>query len=309
MKLEHETCSATNFQTLRRPSRSSTRFRWRLEKVHTLVLIGPSGGGKSTLLRIIAGLEYPDAGEVEINGERVVFQEAALQRHRRTIGTVFQSFNLFPHLTALQNITLPLEKVHGHSAAAAEEIARQFLARFRLEKHAAKRPAELSGGQRQRVAIARAISIKPRLLLFDEPTSALDPEMTAEVLDMIKELRDEGRDFILVTHEMGFARQVADQVALLADGRIMEAGPVAQVFEQPASAASREFLAKVLEVLNKRLKPPFSERFLFPGCFNRASAKSRSRSMRRMTSSLMTRSFRNCMMVWRSTIRASCCNR
>ncbi len=218
-----------------------------LEKVHTLVLIGPSGGGKSTLLRIIAGLEYPDSGEVEINGERVVYREEALLRHRRTIGTVFQAFNLFPHLSALQNITLPLEKVHGHAPAEAEEIARQFLARFRLEKHAAKRPAELSGGQRQRVAIARAVSIKPSLLLFDEPTSALDPEMTAEVLDMIKELRDEGRDFILVTHEMGFARQIGDQVALLADGRIVEAGAVGQIFERPASAQSRDFLAKVLK--------------------------------------------------------------
>ncbi len=218
-----------------------------LEKVHTLVLIGPSGGGKSTLLRIIAGLEHPDAGTVEINGERVVFEEESLRQHRRTIGTVFQAFNLFPHLTALQNITLPLEKVHGHAPVEAEKIARQLLERFRLENHAAKRPAELSGGQRQRVAIARAVSIKPRLLLFDEPTSALDPEMTAEVLDMIRELRDEGRDFILVTHEMGFARQVADQAAFLADGRIVEAGPAAQLFDASASPQTRDFLAKVLK--------------------------------------------------------------
>ncbi len=167
-----------------------------LEKVHTLVLIGPSGGGKSTLLRIIAGLEYPDAGEVRINDEAVDFQEKSLLRHRRTVGTVFQAFNLFPHLTALQNVTLPLE---------------------------------------------------PRLLLFDEPTSALDPEMTAEVLDLIKQLREEGRDFILVTHEMGFARQVADQLALLVDGRIVESGRVGEVFENPASAASREFLGRVLK--------------------------------------------------------------
>ena len=152
-----------------------------LEKVHTLALIGPSGGGKSTLLRIIGGLEYPDFGSVEINGERVSFQEEALLAHRRSIGTVFQSFNLFPHLTALQNITLPLEKVHGRPAAEAMAVARQLLERFRLAGHADKRPAELSGGQRQRVALARAISIKPKLLLFDEPTSALDPEMTSEV--------------------------------------------------------------------------------------------------------------------------------
>jgi polar amino acid transport system ATP-binding protein len=218
-----------------------------LEKVHTLALIGPSGGGKSTLLRILAGLEYPDSGTVEINGEPVVFREAALQQHRRRIGTVFQAFNLFPHLTALQNITLPLEKVHGIPADEAGETARRMLARFRLENHAAKRPAELSGGQRQRVAIARAVSIKPKLLLFDEPTSALDPEMTAEVLDMIKELRDEGRDFILVTHEMGFARQVADQAAFLAEGRIVEAGPSARLFDDPASPLTREFLSKVLK--------------------------------------------------------------
>jgi polar amino acid transport system ATP-binding protein len=218
-----------------------------LEKVHTLVLIGPSGGGKTTLLRIIAGLEYPTAGELEINDDRVVFEEDSLLKYRRTIGTVFQAFNLFPHLTALQNITLPLEKVHAHKPAQALEIARQHLQRFRLEQHAAKRPAELSGGQRQRVAIARAVAIKPRLLLFDEPTSALDPEMTAEVLDMIREVRQAGADFILVTHEMGFARQIADHVALLAEGRIVEAGPVEQVFEYPTHPQSRDFLAKVLK--------------------------------------------------------------
>lgn len=218
-----------------------------LEKVHTLALVGPSGGGKSTLLRIIGGLEYPDSGGVEINGEAVIFQEEALLRHRRSIGTVFQSYNLFPHLTALQNITLPLEKVHGRPPAEAEAIARQLLERFRLADHAGKRPAELSGGQRQRVALARAISIKPRLLLFDEPTSALDPEMAAEVLDAIRELRDEGRDFILVTHEMGFARQVADQVAFLADGRIVEAGIASQVFDAPSAEQTRAFLAKILK--------------------------------------------------------------
>jgi polar amino acid transport system ATP-binding protein len=218
-----------------------------LEKVHTLALVGPSGGGKSTLLRIIGGLEYPDSGGVEINGEPVNFQEDALLAHRRSIGTVFQSFNLFPHLTALQNITLPLEKVHGRPPVEAEAIARQLLDRFRLADHADKRPAELSGGQRQRVALARAISIKPKLLLFDEPTSALDPDMSAEVLDAIRELREEGRDFILVTHEMGFARQVADQVAFLAEGKIVEAGSANEIFEEPAAEQTRAFLAKVLK--------------------------------------------------------------
>ena len=217
------------------------------EKVNTLVFIGPSGGGKSTLLRVIAGLEYPEAGELEIDGEKVAFTEDGLLKHRRTIGVVFQAFNLFPHLTALQNITLPLEKVHGVPPAEARDTAQQILKRLQLDKHSQKKPAELSGGQRQRVAIARAISIKPRLLLLDEPTSALDPEMTAEVLDVIEELRAEGLDFILVTHEMGFARLVADQVAVIADGRIVEAGPVDQVFKNPVSQQSLDFLAKVLK--------------------------------------------------------------
>jgi polar amino acid transport system ATP-binding protein len=218
-----------------------------LENARALVLVGPSGGGKSTLLRIIGGLEHPDAGEVRINGEPVIFKEEALVRHRRTVGTVFQSFNLFPHLTALQNLTLPLIQVRGHSEREAEDIGRRLLARFRLEAQTDKRPAELSGGQRQRVALARAISGKPRLLLLDEPTSALDPEMTAEVLDMIAELREEGRDFILVTHEMGFARRVAGHAAFLAEGSILEFGPVAQLFDAPATPQTRAFLAKVLK--------------------------------------------------------------
>jgi polar amino acid transport system ATP-binding protein len=218
-----------------------------LDGTRALVLVGPSGGGKSTLLRILGGLEHPDSGEVELDGQRILFNEAALMRHRRTVGTVFQAFNLFPHLTALQNITLPLEKVHGRSTAEAQETARQLLARFHLETHGGKRPADLSGGQRQRVAIARALASKPRLLLFDEPTSALDPEMTSEVLDTILELREEGLDFILVTHEMGFARRVADQVAFLADGRIVEAGPAGPFFAAPAAPQTRAFLEKVLK--------------------------------------------------------------
>ncbi len=218
-----------------------------LDGARSLALVGPSGGGKSTLLRILGGLEHPDAGEVELDGQRILFNEAALLRHRRTVGTVFQAFNLFPHLTALQNITLPLVKVHGHSAAQAQETARRLLARFHLETHAPKRPADLSGGQRQRVAIARALASKPRLLLFDEPTSALDPEMTSEVLDTILELREEGLDFILVTHEMGFARRVADQVAFLAQGRIVEAGPSGPFFSAPAAPQTRAFLEKVLK--------------------------------------------------------------
>jgi polar amino acid transport system ATP-binding protein len=214
-----------------------------LDGVHCLALIGPSGGGKSTLLRIVAGLEYPASGSVALNGTPIVYQDAALLRHRRSIGTVFQAFNLFPHLTALRNITLPLEKVHGRSPAEARELAEGTLRRFQLLDHAHKKPAELSGGQRQRVAIARAIAIKPQVVLLDEPTSALDPEMTAEVL----ELKEEGRDLLLVTHEMGFARRLADRVALLAQGQIAEIGPPEQIFENSHSEITRNFLSRVLK--------------------------------------------------------------
>jgi len=215
-------------------------------ELRSLALIGPSGGGKSTLLRIIAGLETPDSGGFTLDGQRIHTDEESLRAHRQHLGVVFQAYNLFPHLTALANITLPLEKVHALAPAAAEEIARETLRRFALADHAHKKPAELSGGQKQRVAIARAIAIKPRLLLFDEPTSALDPEMTAEVLDVIEELKNEGRDFLLVTHEMGFARHVADRVAFLAQGRIIEHGPAGELFAAPQSRECRDFLARIL---------------------------------------------------------------
>jgi polar amino acid transport system ATP-binding protein len=222
------------------------RISLALDGIHCLALIGPSGGGKSTLLRLIAGLEYPSAGAVALNDRTIEYSDEALLRHRRSIGTVFQAFNLFPHLTALRNITLPLEKVHGRTAAEARELAEGTLRRFQLLDHAHKKPAELSGGQRQRVAIARAIAIKPQVVLLDEPTSALDPEMTAEVLELIEELKREGRDLLLVTHEMGFAHRLADTVALLAGGRIAELGPPEQVFDAPQSEATRDFLRRVL---------------------------------------------------------------
>jgi len=212
-------------------------------ELRTLALIGPSGGGKSTLLRVIAGLEAADSGEVILDGTRV----ACTREHRRHLGVVFQAFNLFPHLSALENLLLPLVQVHGLADAEARTLALATLDRFRLADHAHKRPAELSGGQKQRVAIARAIAIKPRVLLFDEPTSALDPEMTAEVLDVIEELKAEGRDFVLVTHEMGFARHVADRIAFLAEGRIVEHGTAEQIFSAPESTPCREFLARVLK--------------------------------------------------------------
>jgi polar amino acid transport system ATP-binding protein len=214
--------------------------------VHCLALIGPSGGGKSTLLRLVAGLEYPTEGGVALNGRAIEYSEEALLRHRRSVGTVFQAYNLFPHLTARRNITLPLERVHGCSSDEARERADATLRRFQLLDHADKRPAQLSGGQRQRVAIARAIAIKPQVVLLDEPTSALDPEMTAEVLELIEELKADGRDLLLVTHEMGFARRLADRVALLADGRVAEYGPPEQIFGEPQVEATRLFLRRVL---------------------------------------------------------------
>jgi polar amino acid transport system ATP-binding protein len=218
-----------------------------LEETHSLVLIGPSGGGKTTLLRILAGLEIPDSGSVELNGDPIPLQESALLHYRRTVGVVFQAFNLFPHLTALENIVLPLEKVHQHAPAQARDLALQLLCRFQLDTHAHKKPAALSGGQRQRVAIARAVAIKPRVVLFDEPTSALDPEMTAEVLDMIKQLREEGTDLILVTHEMGFARLAADRVAFLSAGRILEFGETKSIFDSPKMEECKRFLGTVLK--------------------------------------------------------------
>ena len=214
--------------------------------VRVLALIGPSGGGKSTLLRLIGGLEVPDAGEIEIDQTLLDRREDPLRSHRRRLGFLFQSFNLFPHLTALENIVLPLVQVHGKAAAEAHDIAHACLSRFRLADHAGKHPAQLSGGQQQRVALARALAHRPRLLLLDEPTSALDPEMTAEVLEVIEELCREGQEIILSTHEMGFARAVADEVVFLAGGRILEAGTASELFDTPQTAEVKAFLSRVM---------------------------------------------------------------
>lgn len=215
--------------------------------VRVLCLIGPSGGGKSTLLRILGGLETRDSGEVAIDGTPLPTAEQDLMTYRRRNGFLFQQFNLFPHLTALQNLTLALEKVHRHSPSDAVSIAEQSLARFGLSDHAGKLPSQLSGGQQQRVAIARAIAAKPNILFLDEPTSALDPEMTAEVLDLIKELADDGQHIVLSTHAMGFARAVGDQVAFLAAGKIQETSPPEQFFHNPSTATAQRFLSKVMK--------------------------------------------------------------
>jgi polar amino acid transport system ATP-binding protein len=218
-----------------------------LDFPHVLTLLGPSGGGKSTLLRLIGGLESPEAGSLTIDGTPVPTEERPLRLYRSQIGTVFQSWNLFPHLDALANIMLPLTAVHKLTPDEARARAEELLNRLQLQGHGHKRSAELSGGQRQRVAIARAIAIRPKLLLFDEPTSALDPEMTAEVLEVIADLKAEGRTFILVTHAMNFARTVADQVAFLANGQILEQAPAKEFFTAPKSETAQRFLAKVLK--------------------------------------------------------------
>lgn len=217
-----------------------------VEFPHVLALLGPSGGGKSTLLRVIAGLEHPDSGAVMINGERIPHQATSLRDYRRSLGVVFQAFNLFPHMTTLGNVMLPLTEVHGVDRATARDRAMEVMERLAIADHASKLPAQLSGGQRQRVAIARALAARPRFLLFDEPTSALDPEMTAEVLSLIAELRESHTPMLLVTHEMGFARKIADQVAFLAEGRVLEHGAAGAFFAHPKTEEARRFLAKVL---------------------------------------------------------------
>ena len=218
-----------------------------LDFPHVLALLGPSGGGKSTLLRLIGGLESPEEGSLSVDHEPVPASGKSLRVYRSNIGTVFQSWNLFPHLDAIANVMLPLTAVHGLSPDEAHVRAEELLDRLHLKGHSHKRPAELSGGQRQRVAIARAVAIRPKLLLFDEPTSALDPEMTAEVLEVIADLKSEGRTFILVTHAMNFARTVADQVAFLSNGQILDQAPAQDFFRSPRSEIAQRFLAKVLK--------------------------------------------------------------
>ncbi len=211
-----------------------------------LVLIGPSGGGKSTLLKLIGGLEYPESGVLTIDDEPIVFEEKALIAHRRRLGIVFQSWNLFPHLTALENIVLPLHRVKGMSLSEAEHVSMELLRRFELDKHAHKKPFELSGGQSQRVALIRAVAGQPKLLLLDEPTSALDPLMTAEVLELILELKKEGRNLILTTHHLTFAKRVADRVLFLAEGKVLEQGMPQEVFDDPKSELAKNFMTTIL---------------------------------------------------------------
>lgn len=211
-----------------------------------VVIIGPSGSGKSTLLRCINYLEKPSSGQVIIDGIDLADKHTNLNAIRRTVGMVFQQFNLFPHLSALQNVTLAPIKVLGMNRDDAEKLAASLLKKVGLEDKKHAYPDQLSGGQKQRVAIARALAMKPRLMLFDEPTSALDPEMIGEVLDVMKGLAREGMTMIVVSHEMGFAREVADRVVFMADGVFVEEGTPGQVFGNPQHERTRTFLGKVL---------------------------------------------------------------
>jgi polar amino acid transport system ATP-binding protein len=211
-----------------------------------VVICGPSGSGKSTLLRCINGLGRVQQGEVIVDGRVLGAPETDLGRLRAEIGVVFQSLNLYPHMTALQNIALAPVIVRGQPRAEAERAARALLGRVGMPEKAASFPSQLSGGQQQRVAIARALAMQPRIMLFDEPTSALDPEMITEVLDVMAGLARDGMTMVVVTHEMGFARKVADRIVFMDEGRIVEEGPPEAFFARPANPRTQAFLGKIL---------------------------------------------------------------
>ncbi|WP_030663093.1 amino acid ABC transporter ATP-binding protein [Streptomyces cellulosae] len=220
------------------------------------VILGPSGSGKSTLLRVINHLEKPEIGHVSLNGELIgvrrhgerlkELSERVILAQRGRIGFVFQNFNLFPHLTVLDNVAAAPVATGRLTKPEAQKLARDLLARVGLADKAAAYPRQLSGGQQQRVAIARALALRPGVILFDEPTSALDPELVGEVLAVIKDLAGSGTTLVIVTHEIGFAREIADRVVFMDEGRIVEQGPPAQVLDHPDNERTRDFLSKVL---------------------------------------------------------------
>jgi ABC-type polar amino acid transport system ATPase subunit len=211
-----------------------------------IVICGPSGSGKSTLIRCINGLERYDKGRILANGQLVDDQPRHLRQIRQEVGMVFQTFNLFPHLTVIENCTLALTRVRRMPRAEAIVIAKHYLERVRIPEQGNKYPSQLSGGQQQRVAIARSLCMKPKVLLFDEPTSALDPEMIKEVLDVMTALAREGVTMLCVTHEMGFAREVADRVVFMDAGAIVEEGAPEEFFSAPKHERSRKFLSQLL---------------------------------------------------------------
>ena len=210
------------------------------------LIFGPSGGGKSTLLRCINHLETCDSGSIIVDGIPLTEAKENIDQVRAEVGIVFQLFNLFPHLTALENVTLAQEVVRKRSSEEAEEIARALLERVRIPEKADVYPGQLSGGQKQRVAIARALAMNPKIMLFDEPTSALDPEMIKEVLDVMLDLCQEGMTMVVVSHEMGFAKAAADHMVFLSDGRVVEEGSVQEIFENPKTPRTRAFLDQIL---------------------------------------------------------------
>lgn len=213
------------------------------EEVSALAIIGPSGGGKSTLLRIIGGLETPTSGAMAVDGSPVSFDETSLRAYRATLGFVFQDGGLFHHMTALENVALPLQVVHGASSDEADDRARELLARLGLEDSLAKRPAQLSGGQKQRVAIARALATSPKILLCDEATSALDPTTTRSILALLKEInRTLGITIIVITHEMAVIEEICQRVAIIDSSRIAEVGAVDDVFTRPQSAMAKQLI-------------------------------------------------------------------
>jgi ABC-type polar amino acid transport system ATPase subunit len=208
-------------------------------------VIGPSGSGKSTLLRCLNRLEEPTSGSVTVDGVDLLDPRTDINRARQRIGMVFQSFNLYPHMTALGNVTLALRKVAGKPRDEAEALGCAALARVGLADRAGHTPGQLSGGQQQRVAIARAIALEPRVMLFDEPTSALDPELVGSVLGVMRDLRESGMAMIVVSHEMGFARNAADRVLFMDEGAIIEEGPPGRIFETPAHERTRAFIGQI----------------------------------------------------------------
>ena len=217
-----------------------------IKKGEVVVVFGPSGSGKSTFIRTINRLEEHQKGEIIVDGIEMSDDVRNIDAIRRDVGMVFQSFNLFPHLTIMRNITLAPTKVRKIPAAEAEKIAMELLERVGIPDQADKYPKELSGGQQQRVAIARALAMKPNIMLFDEPTSALDPEMIKEVLDVMKELAESGMTMIVVSHEMGFAREVANRMMMFDEGIIVEEGTPHQIFEDPQSDRTKLFLSQIL---------------------------------------------------------------
>ena len=211
-----------------------------------VVVIGPSGSGKSTFLRSLNLLEVPTEGEIYVDGHNILAKGADINIHRQKMGMVFQHFNLFPHMTILRNMTIAPMKLLGKSRAEAEALAMELLEKVGLADRAGSYPSQLSGGQKQRVAIVRALCMQPDVMLFDGPTSALDPEMVGEVLEVMKSLAHDGMTMIVVTHEMGFAREVGSRVIFMADGRIIEEGEPNELFANPKSERLQTFLAKVL---------------------------------------------------------------